>query len=432
MLRFAYPLIGRAKTQLSGSILRGFAAFGSAELANRGVRLVTTVVIARQLAPEIVGEAALALTLFEMVRVLGSIGVGQRIIAAGEAELDAVCNTARLLFWSWSLVLVFVQLGVAAVLGLAFHQQAAAAMLALLALVYPLMPGGLVQCYLAMREGLNTRLARTAATQAIADHLLTAALLLAWPSPWSIVLPKLLTAPIWLVMTRRNRPWQPIAAAGHACWREMVRFGGGVLAAEGLNALRQQGDNLVIAATMGSTALGTYYFAYNAGLGIVTSLVGAFGTVTFPMLCAASTAAARVAVLRRIALVATALFVPLVAAQALLAPIYVPVVFGEHWAFAAPLIALLCLAGLAQLLSVLTANWLRAEGRVGSDASRSLLSCACALGGLYLGSLAGRLPIAVVGLVAGTVAASIISAILILGPALRRGEHLNPAREQLV
>lgn len=422
--------LSRLRAALTGPLMRGFGAYGGAELANRVVRVVATVVIARQLAPAIVGEAALALTLFELIRVLSGIGIGQRIIAASDGELAAVCNTARRLFWGWALVLVAVQAMVAAVLWLGFGAAGPAAMLAVLALVYPVMPAGLVQCYLAMREGRNAALARTAASQAIADHVLTAALLLAWPSPWSVVLPKLITAPVWLMMTRRNRPWPADALAGYACWRGMVRFGGGVLVAEGLTALRQQGDNLVIVATMGSSALGTYYFAYNAGLGIVTSLVGAFGTVSFPMLCAAPSGPRRLAVLRSVLIGGTALFVPLVAAQALLAPIYVPIVFGAHWAFAAPLIAILCLAGLAQLVSVLTANWLRAEGRVGSDAGRSLLSLTLALGGLYAGARTGSLTAAVIGLVAGTLLAATISAAITLAPALRRTSPATLATEQ--
>lgn len=406
--------------------MRGFGAYGGAELANRGIRVIATVVIARQLAPEIVGEAALALTLFELVRVLNGIGVGQRIIAAAQGDLAAVCNTAHRLFWIWAMVLVAIQFAVAAVLWIGLGAAVPAAMLAMLALVYPVMPAGLVQCHLAMREGRNGALARTTASQNIADHVLTAALLLAWPSPWSVVLPKLLTAPIWLVMTRRNRPWQPDPRAGQACWRGMVRFGGGVLLAEGLTALRQQGDNLVIVATMGSSALGTYYFAYNAGLGIVTSLVGAFGTVSFPMLCAAPSGPRRLAVLRSILIGGAALFVPLVAAQSLLAPLYVPIVFGAHWAFAAPLIAIMCLAGLAQLASVITANWLRAEGRVGSDAGRSLLGLTLALGGLTLGARTGSLTAAVIGLVTGTLLAAAISAAITLAPVLRR---TTPAME---
>lgn len=398
-------------------LLKGVAAFGGAELANRIVRLITTVVIARQLAPEIVGQAALTLTLFEMVRVLAGIGVGQRIIACGEGELAATCNAAHRLFWLWSAVLVGVQCCVALVLGMVFGQALAGWMLAVLALVYLMMPGGLVQVHLAMREGFNARLARTSASQAIADHLLTAALLLAWPSPWSVVLPKLLTAPIWLVMSRRNRPWRPDRAAGFAPAGDLVRFGGGVLAAEALNALRTQGDNLIIAATMGTSALGTYYFAFNAGLGIISSLVTAFGTVSFPLLCAAREGDKQAA-LRRVVKTGMALFLPVVAAQSLLAPFYVPIVFGSHWSFAAPLIAMLCLAGVAHLISTVTANWLRSQGRVGADARRSFVVCSAALGGLYAGTFTGSLRWAVVGLVAGQTIAAALFAIKALGPAL--------------
>lgn len=400
----------------SSRLLRGVAAFGSAELANRIVRLMATIIIARQLAPDIVGEAALALTLFEIVRVLAGIGVGQAIIASDEDRLAATCNTARALFWGWSAVMVVLQLGVAAILGFGFGQETAAAMLAVLALVYPIMPGGLVQVHLAMREGRHAKLAKTAATQAIADQVLTMVLLLAWPSPWSIVLPKLLTAPIWLAMSSRNRPWTADAAAGRVPLKGLLRFGSGVLVADGLNALRAQGDNLIIAAMMGTSALGTYYFAFNAGLGISTALVGAFGTVSFPLLCAAADPQRRTA-LRHVIWTGIALFAPLVALQALFAPLYVPLVFGDHWAFAAPLIAVLCLGGLTHLASTITANWLRCHGEVGHDAGRSLLTCLAALGGLYLGALTGDLWWAVIGLVVGQSLVALAHAFLILRPA---------------
>lgn len=133
--------------------------------------------------------------------------------------------------------------------------------------------------------------------------------------------------------------------------------------------------------------------------------------------------------LRKIMLAGLAVFAPLIAAQSLLAPFYVPLVFGAHWAFAAPLIAILCLAGFAQLASVLTANWLRADGRVGIDARRSLMSCICALGGLYLGAQGGSLHAAVIGLVAGTLLAAGIAALATLAPALRQPTF--PAKENL-
>lgn len=419
----------RLKAHVASPLIRGVAAFGGAELANRIVRILTTVVIARQLAPDIVGQAALTLTLFEIVRVFAGIGIGQRIIACEASELARTCNSAHRLFWLWSIVMVCTQFAAAALLGLVFGYSAAAWMLVVLALVYPMMPGGLVQVHLAMREGLNGRLAKTAASQAIADHLLTASLLLAWPSPWAIVLPKLLTAPVWLIMSRRNRPWQPDPAAGYAPMRDLLRFGSGVLTSDGLNALRTQGDNLIIAAMMGTSALGAYYFAFNAGLGIVTSLVGAFATVSFPMLCAHQPGQAATA-LRRVLKIGGIIFIPMVALQALLAPLYVPLVFGQHWAFAAPLIAILCLAGLAHLASSLTANWLRSQGRVAHDAGRSLVTCVAALGGLTIGALSGELIWAITGLVAGQSAVAFFLAVHILRPAITLHDPVTTAKEQ--
>ncbi|MFM9935666.1 MAG: oligosaccharide flippase family protein [Novosphingobium sp.] len=404
-------------------LARGLGSYGSAEVATRLVRLLTTVVIARSLAPAIVGEAALALTVFELVRVLERIGTGQQIVQANADALAATCNSVQRFYAAWTGALMIVQLLVAAALALVFGRPIAGGMLAVLTLVYPFMAGGHVQFYLAMRAGLVARLARIGAWQAIADQILTAALLLIWPSPWSIVLPKLLTAPIWLILARRAAPWQPDHAAGLLPASQMLRFAGPIMLADGMTALRTQGDNLVIAAMLGTSALGTYYFAFNAGVGIISSLVSAFGSVAFPMLCAAKAGAARMGMLRRLVIGGAAVFVPIIALQALAAPLYVPLVFGAHWAFAAPLIAILCLAGLPLLVAQITGCWLRAEGRVGTDAAGSTLTCVLALGGLWLGAHFGGLTFAVIGLIAGQTLGALWNGVRILIPALNQRQH---------
>ncbi len=404
----------------AGRILRGFSAHGCAEIANRVVRLAATVIIARRLAPDIVGEAALALSLFEMVRVFASTGVGPKVIACPQDELAATCNTAYRLFWMWSGVLVVSQLAIAWVLADVYGRPVAGSMLAALSIAYLLTPAGDVQLRLALREGLNGRVARVFSVQAIADHLLTAALLLAWASPWSIVLPKLLTAPIFLFMVRRARPWRYDPKAGSSPMREMLRFSSGVLVSEILTAVRTQGDNLIIAATMGTSVLGAYYFAYNAGIGISSSLVRAFGLVAFPMLCAAKRREERLAALCHVGITGAIVFLPLVALQSIGAPYYVPLIFGDRWTFTAPLIAIMCLAGLPLLLSNITTGWLRAEGRVHLDATSSLVVCVTALGGLFLGARFGSLEAAVIGLVAGQTIGAVFNAVRVLPLGLRR------------
>ena len=421
----------RNRSRPFAGLARGLAAYGSAELANRAIRLCATMVIARRLAPDIAGQAALVLTLFELIRVLTRTGMGQKIISCSAQDLDATCNTAARLFWCWFALLVLVQCAIALALALLSGNHQAGAMLAVLSLVYLWMPGGLVQCNLAMRAGLTGKLARTAATQAIADHLLTMVLLLLWASPWSVVLPKLLTAPIWLVMTRHAYPWQRTGSAASVPVRQIARFGAPVMAAEIMNALRSQGDNLIVATVMGTSALGTYYFVFNAGVGIVTSLVTAFGTIAFPMLCAAGDTVRRHVALRRIGLAGLAVFAPLVALQSLSASWYVPLLFGDRWASASGLVAILSLTGLSLLATTLTTCWLRADGKPGTDALNSMISCIATLGGLYLGTLSGSLQSAAIGLVAGQALAAALYAVRILLPALRHPISTPLLKEQV-
>jgi O-antigen/teichoic acid export membrane protein len=374
------------QTEDGSALLRGLAAYGSAELVVRITRILTVIVIARRLSPEMMGAAALALSLFELVRVLANAGIGQRIIAAPDALLASTCNSAHRLFWILCPIISALQLALAA--ALAASQPAAAAMLALLSLVYLTMPAGLVQVFLLMREGRLTTTARIGATQTLADHLLTLVLVLAWPDPatiaFAIVLPKLLTTPIWLAGVRQARPWARDPAAGFVPLAGFVRFGAGVLVTEIAGAARAQIDKLIIGAMLGVKALGIWYFAFNAGLGITTSFVGAFGTVLFPWLCKAADRNARALRYRHGILIGLAVFLPMTLAQVLLAPIYVPLLFGSQWTDAAPLVALLGLAALPMVAAAATTAWLRADGATNLDAAISTSATIAALAGLTL------------------------------------------------
>lgn len=412
-------------------LARGMGAYGSAELVARAVRLATTIVIARQLAPEIVGEAALALSVFELTRILERTGTGQQIVRAPAAMLSATCNTVRRFYLVWTGVLMVFQCLIGAVVGLALARPVAGEMLVVLSLVYPFMALGHVQFFLAQRNGAVGALARIGAIQTTADQVLTAVMLLHWASPWSIVLPKLLTAPIWMILAKRSAHWQRDPHAGFLPMAEVLRYAGSVLLADGLTAIRTQGDNLIIAAVLGTTALGTYFFAFNAGIGILSSLIGAFGAVIFPMLCKAPAGPQRIAMLRRTTLAGVIVFGGLVALQALAAPWYVPLVFGQRWAFAAPYIATMCLAGLPLVLAQITASWLRAEGRVGTDAWSSAVTCALALGGLLIGAQSGQIGVAIAGLVCGQTIAGLWFSLRVLVPALETAQvavsHKEPA-----
>ncbi len=324
---------------------RGMLAYGSAEAVTRLVRLASILVVARQISPALLGTAALALSLFELVRVLCNVGIGQRIIVANDKELESVCRAASRLFWILCAGVAVLQLGVAAVCWGAFGLREVAAMLSVLSLVYLFMPAGLVQIFLAMRAQRMAATASVAAAQNIADSALTLALVIVWPSAWAIVLPKLLTAPVWLVLARRAFSWSPDRAVVPAPLGVFREFAPAILGSELLGAARLHADKLLVGAFLGTEALGLYFFAFNAGLGITQSLATACSLVLFPHLASVSREdferEFRLAFVGGLAALA-----PVVAAQALLAPYYVPMIFGAKWAPAAPYLALLACAAL--------------------------------------------------------------------------------------
>lgn len=381
------------------AFVRGMMAYGSAEAVTRIVRLGAILIVARQISPEMLGTAALALSLFELVRVLANVGIGQRIITARDDELDAICNAGHRLFWWVCIGVSAFQLSLAATLGFGFSLGPAAAMLAVLSGVYLFMPAGLVQIFLAMRAQRMGATARVAATQNMADCALTVFLVLTWPSAWAVVLPKLLTAPIWLMLARRTYEWTPSREIARAPANEFAAFGPAVLGSELFTAARLHCDKLLVGALLGTEALGLYYFAFNAGLGITQSLVTACNLVLFPHLAKLSGGALEAEFKRAFAM-GMAVVIPLVAVQALLAPLYVPVVFGEKWIAATPYLSLLACAAIPLFMASLIGARLRALGNPMAETGIMGLATLFALTGLSLGAQVS-LAAACMGFVAG-------------------------------
>ena len=369
-------------------LVRGLLAFSSAQAFTRVVRLCALLIVARRLSPDLFGVAALALSLFELIRVLTNAGIGQRLIIATEEELAALCVTAHRLFWTICVTVAAVQLVVAAIVATVFALPMVGAMLCVLALVYFAMPPGLVQIFLTMRAMRMERVAKVAATQAIADSFLTLLLALLWPSAWALVLPKLLAAPIWTILARRATHWVPDKAIQPAPLREFAIMGPSILATEVMAAVRLNVDKLVVGAAFGTEALGLYYFAFNAGLGITQSFVAACSIVVFPHFAKVGRQTLSQE-FRKAFSIGFALLAPVVVLQATLSPYYVPVLFGEEWAAAVPYIALLSLAALPLYAGSMVGSALRVEKLPERESILTACASLSALAGLGIGSFLG-------------------------------------------
>lgn len=347
---------------------RGFltvlAANGISEVAQKLSRIAVVVAVARVMEPEAIGLAAAAIAAGDILKSLTENGVVQRIIAASDRDLPGVIRTGYRLFTLWCCGLFATQIALAYSVWLWTGDAVVPLLIGLLALEYLVMPPGIVNCALAMRAGKLTGTAAVAGGQIVLANILTAVFAFVWPSPLVLILPRVLTAPVWLIGMRRLHPHKLDLGADPAPVRHFTGFGAWVLCSEVVKSLRLQADKLLIGALLGAEALGIYFFAFNAGLSLATSASVAFSRVVFPHI---ATATNRAHTARQAIWIATLATTPIILLQALLAPVYVPLLFGESWAFMANTVAILSLAAIPGMLWAGTAQWLRAEDRAGQE-----------------------------------------------------------------
>lgn len=341
-------------------VAQNLFAYGASEVAAKASRLLVVVAVARSLDLAQIGVAAAALAAADILKALTENGVGQKIISAREDDLPQTCATAHRIFWIWCVGLFLVQAAIGFALYAAGGSLELLFLILLLAGEYLFMPAGLVQTALAMRAGKLRQTAAISGAQNVGANLMSAALALFWPSALALILPRLLTAPFWLIAMRRLHPWTIDLRHGRAPLRPFISFGWAVLGVEVIKAMRLQADKLIVGSLMGAEALGLYFMAFNAGLSLANSFSVAFSTVLFPHLCAHTD---KGLALRQSILLAMSLITPAVVLQAILAPYYVPILLGDGWTGLDEIVSILCLVAIPTTLWSATAGWLRATGR---------------------------------------------------------------------
>lgn len=365
-------MIKSIKTAISDKqnpFLRNIGWLGVSEVFVRITRLLTAVVLARLLDPLTFGLAALVLTINELIKVFSRNGIGAKIIQCEESELTQVCNTAYRLNIIFCLVLFVLQCGLAYPLADWYDTPKLVPMLQILAVTYLLMPFAMVHAALVLRQQNLKSAAIINGGQVAVDNVLTAVLALLGLGAWAIVLPKFLTAPIWVMGYRKAIAWSPSGAVfSLTLWREVLEFGRYYLSIEVLKTARLNLDNMIVGRLLGMEALGIYYFARNAGLGFSLTLINAINSALYPNLCEVRTNLSRLnerfnANVKKILFIAF----PLILAQASLAFLYVPIVFGEHWAHAIPILSLLCLSAIPRALSESASALMLSTDRIRGD-----------------------------------------------------------------
>jgi teichuronic acid exporter len=339
-------IVQTLKQKLSNRFVQNLGWLGASQLVNRVFRLATTVVTARVFTEEDFGLVALIMTVHQFILTFTATGLQEKIAQVPEDQVEECCNTVYWLNWMLSGALFVLQCLAAFPIAWFYHNDRLILPICVLGLIYLIRAVSEVQSGLIQRQNRLRVFAISDAVGNMATNSLCVGMALAGFGFWAMVLPQILLAPIWNVIINRSCAWKPgqFSLKG---WREVFDFGKNIVGISLLSTVRENIDYLLVGKFLDLRELGLYYFAFNAGLGISMNILNVFNSALFPYLTSAQGDVDRLKKyyfdgLKTMALTST----PLILLQAGLAHFYVPLVFGNQWTEAIPILVLICLSAL--------------------------------------------------------------------------------------
>lgn len=382
-------------TTLFGSALgKSLFWLGSAQVLGRIVRLGSSIIIARLLTPEIFGLVAIILTSFEVICTPTRRISSAALIQMDDEQFNNALTSANQVNWL-AAITAFVAMSLLS-LPLAFYYDDLQLIppMILMATSYLLLPLGMLYAAKNLRLNRMRVVGRAVLWQTVFDGLLTATLALLGLGIWAIILPKIIVIFIWIGVHRYHNPLpealsKTLKSASSAinagqCETspkerklglnpqaiKILRFGIQVGLGDLAIAMRQNIDYILVGYFLGIEALGIYFFAFNASLGISLGLIQSYGTALYSHLCQKQSNDAQKNTSQQQKYFQSLKFimlltVPIITVQAALAPFYLPLIYGQKWleAGALPIFILLCLSGLVRPLGEAASQYLISSGQ---------------------------------------------------------------------
>ena len=359
-------IVTKFKHLLSDKFIRNSGWMGVSELLHRISRLVTTIVLARIFTPYDYGLIAVVYTTWGFGNIFTlSSGVGSKIVQASENDLKAICDTSYWLNWILCASIAAIQALLAYPIAKFYGSDKLILPLIAISLLYLIMPFFLVKEALIRRQNKLKIIAFAKGTSAMITNLITALFAILGMGIWAVVLGMCLAYPVKMIIYHKNQYWQPGKLFKLEKWQEVLDYGANILGISLLEQLRKNIDYLIVGRFLGVDALGIYFFAFNAGSGISNNVIMAFTSSMFPYFCEVShnmdlLKERFITSLKKSSYV----IVPLILLQSSLAPFYVPIIFGQKWVSAIPILIIICLSVLPIVVYHSTAHLLNSINRI--------------------------------------------------------------------
>jgi O-antigen/teichoic acid export membrane protein len=370
---------------LRSRILSGIAWKASSQITLQATRLVVALVLARLLAPDDWGLAAMVLVFSGFVIVFTDNALGTALIQRRELHP----GDRSTVFWmnaTIGLLLAVAGVALSGPLAGFYGEPSVRPLFVAVSLGFLISALGTTQMALLVRDMRFRRLELRQIAATLVGAIVGVTIAVQGFGAWAIVGQQLAEAITSTVLLWCVTPWRPSATFSIGTLRRLGGFAGNVF---GQNLVYQAGRNvsgLVIGRSLGAASLGAYALATTVILIPFTRIAGPLQQVFFPAFSRISEDRARMADmwLRATRLVG-AISIPSLVGLCIVAPDFVQVVLGPRWSDATPVIQILAWVGLIQSLQTLSGEVLLALDRSGTLLRYTLIWFVGTVGAVALG-----------------------------------------------
>jgi len=389
--RIANP---RPPEDLAARTVIGAAWSTLSTVGQRGLSLLSTLVLARLLAPSAFGLLGMAMVLTAAMYSIKDLGTAAALIQC--KELNG--QLASTLFWTNVLVGVAgvgFMVGVAPFVAKFYREPQVAHIFAALSVSFLINSLGVVQRAVLARAMLFRRISVIQLFSSSASVGVAIALAVAGAGVWSLVAAVTCEMSTATVLYWLASPWRPGWHFSFYDLRSVTAFGANLSAANLANYFMRNMDNALIGRFLGASALGYYAMAYGLMMYPLYSVTWNLGNVLFPALSRIQEEDDRFrqAYLRAITVIATITF-PLMLGLLAMADLLVFTCFGAKWAPMIPIVRVLAPVGMLQSISNTTGMIFTAKGRTDVQFRWALVEAGVVLPAFVIGLRWGTIGVA--------------------------------------
>jgi PST family polysaccharide transporter len=327
----------------SGSAWNAVGIVGAQVLSVAG-----SLVAARALPPDAFGALGMALVVTTLLQGLRDMGIAPAI-ASGRVKDDATIFAAHWLVCGATAAVALAVVAAAPIVAAFFGSEEVASLLRVQML------GVLFGSAVAIPQALlqrDHRFGSLAVLGIVSQALVTAGIVAALAlraGVWALVLPGVVAAAVmapmyWLAIGRA-----PPLVLWSEPLRRLVKEGLQVSASSLFSYVIRNADKAIIGRLNGQRELGLYTFGYNFLLQPLAIFSHAFVPVLLPAFGRLEDRAARSDGVVRVTLALVRIGTPFMVGGAMVAPLFVPLLFGAQWSDAVPLVVVLMLIGATQI-----------------------------------------------------------------------------------